>query len=96
MPEVFAQHDLDFGRMDQVRHHIKLSDDTPFKLRARPIHPQDIEAVRKHIQEFLDAGVIKESESPFASLIVVVQKKNGQVRLCIDYKRLNLQTIKDL
>ncbi|XP_076745452.1 retrovirus-related Pol polyprotein from transposon opus [Maylandia zebra] len=95
MPEVFAQHDLDFGRTDQVRHHIKLSDGTPFKLRARPIHPRDIEAVRKHIQELLDAGVIRESESPFASPIVVVRKKNGQVRLCIDYRRLNLQTIKD-
>lgn len=45
MPEVFAQHDLDFGRTDQVRHQIKLSDETPFKLRARPIHPQDLEAV---------------------------------------------------
>ncbi|RXN02810.1 extracellular calcium-sensing receptor-like protein [Labeo rohita] len=70
MPEVFAHHDLDFGRTDQVRHHIKLSDETPFKLRARPIHPQDIEAVRRHIKELLDAGVIRESESPFASPIV--------------------------
>lgn len=78
-----------------MRHHIKLSDETPFKLRARPIHPQDIEAVRRHIQELLDAGVIRESESPFASPIVVVRKKNGQVRLCIDYRRLNIQTIKD-
>lgn len=95
MPDVFAQHDLDFGRTDKVAHNIKLSDETPFKQRARPIHPQDIEAVRKHIQELLDAGVIRESESPFSSPIVVVRKKNGQVRLCIDYRRLNLQTIKD-
>lgn len=95
MSDVFAHHDLDFGRTDQVRHHIKLSDDTPFKLRARPIHPQDIGAVRRHIQELLESGVIRESESPFASPIVVVRKKNGQVRLCIDYRRLNLQTIKD-
>ncbi|RXN19590.1 Retrovirus-related Pol polyprotein from transposon 412 [Labeo rohita] len=95
MPEVFAHHDLPFGRTDQVRHHIKLSDETPFKLCARPIHPQDIEAVRRHIKELLGAGVIRESESPFASPIVVVRKKNGQVRLCIDYRRLNLQTIKD-
>ena len=95
MADVFAHHDQDFGRTDQVRHHIKLSDESPFKLRARPIHPQDIEAVRRHIKELLDAGVIRESESPFASPIVVVRKKNGQVRLCIDYRRLNLQTIKD-
>lgn len=39
MSEVFAQHDLDFGRTDQVKHQIKLSDETPFKHRARPIHP---------------------------------------------------------
>lgn len=95
MPEVFAQHDLDFGRTSKVAHHIKLSDETPFKQRPRPLHPADVEAVRKHIQERLDAGVIWESESPFSSPIVVVKKKNGTVRLCIDYRRLNLQTIKD-
>lgn len=85
MPDVFAQHDLDFGRTDKIKHHIKLSDETPFKHKARPIHPQDIEAVRKHLQELLDAEIIHESESPFSSPIVVVKKKNGDVRLCIDY-----------
>lgn len=95
IPEVFSQHDLDFGHTDKVRHHIKLSDETPFKYRARPIHPHDVDAVRKHLQELFDSGVIRESESPFASPIVVVRKKNGSVRLCIDYRKLNLQTIKD-
>ncbi len=37
--------------------HIKLSDETPFKHRPRPIHPQDVSAVRKHLQELLGAGV---------------------------------------
>ncbi|KAL3992153.1 cell division cycle protein 37 [Sarotherodon galilaeus] len=95
IPEVFAKHDLDFGRTDKVKHQIKLSDPTPFKQRPRPIHPQDFDAVRKHLQELLDSGVIRESDSPFASPIVVARKKNGSVRLCIDYRKLNLQTIKD-
>lgn len=95
MPEVFAQNDLDFGRTDQVKHNIKLSDETPFKHKARPIHPNDLEAVRKHLQELQQAGVIRESTSPFSSPIVVVRKKNGDVRLCIDYRKLNLQTVKD-
>lgn len=95
IPEVFAKHDLDFGRTDMVRHEIKLSDPSAFKQRPRPIHPQDLDAVRKHLQELLQSGVIRESNSPFASPIVVVRKKNGSVRLCIDYRKLNTQTIKD-
>ncbi|KAL0187224.1 hypothetical protein M9458_018894, partial [Cirrhinus mrigala] len=95
MPDVFALHDLDYGHTDKVKHHINLSDNTPFKQRARPIHPQDVDAVRRHLKELLDAGVIRESESPFASPIVVVKKKNNDVRLCIDFRKLNSQTIKD-
>lgn len=93
--DVFAQHDLDYGHATKVKHRIKLSDEAPFKQRSRPIHPRDYEAVRKHLQSLLDAGIIRESESPFSSPIVVVRKKNGDVRLCVDYRRLNLQTIKD-
>uniref|UniRef100_A0A3B1JQK1 Gypsy retrotransposon integrase-like protein 1 n=2 Tax=Astyanax mexicanus TaxID=7994 RepID=A0A3B1JQK1_ASTMX len=95
MPEVFALHDSDFGRTDKVKHQIRLSDETPFKHRPRPIRPQDLDAVRRHLQELSEAGVIRASESPFSSPIVVVRKKNGDVRLCIDYRKLNLRTIKD-
>jgi len=93
MSSVFSRHDLDFGCASHVKHH--LHDNTPFKRRPRPIHPHDIEAVRNHLRELLDAGVIRESKSPFSSPIVVVKKKNRDIRLCIDYRKLNLQTIKD-
>lgn len=95
MPDVFALNDLDYGHTDKVKHRIKLNDDTPFNHQARPIHPQDVDAVRKHLQELLEARIIRESESPFSSPIVVVQKKNNSVRLCIDFRKLNSQTIKD-
>lgn len=84
IPEVFSHHDLDFGRTDRVKHHIRLHDETPFTHRARPIHPRDIEAVRDRLRDLLEAGGIRESESPFSSPIVVICKKNGDVRLCID------------
>lgn len=93
--DVFSKHDLDFGHATTVKHHIKLKDDTPFKQRARLIHPRDLEAVRKHLKSLLEAGVIRESESPYSSPIVVVRKKNGDVRLCVDYRKLNSHTIKD-
>lgn len=96
MSDVFALHDLDFSKTDKVTLCIRLHDQTPFKQRARPIHPQDFDAVRKHLQVLLDAGVIRELESSFSSPIVVVWKKNGGVRLCVDYRKLNLQTIKDV
>ncbi len=95
MPEVFASYDMDYGHADKVKHRIKLSDETPFKHCPRPIHPQDVDAVRKHLQDLLAAGIICESESPFASPIVVVRKKDNSVRLCIDFRKLNSQTIKD-
>ncbi len=93
--DVFSQHDLDFGHATKIKHHIKLKDETPFKQRARPIHPRDFEAVKKHLRTLVDAGIIRESESSFASPIVVVRKKNGDVRLCVDYRKLNVQTIRD-
>lgn len=93
--DVFSHHDLDFGHATKVKHRIQLKDETPFKQRPRPIHPQDYDAVRRHLQTLLDAGVIRESESPFSSPIVVVKKKNGDIRLCVDYRKLNTQTIKD-
>lgn len=95
MPEVFAIDDLSHGCTSAVKHHIRLQDDTPFRERPRPIHPSDREAVKQHLRELLDAGIIRESESPFASPIVVVKKKNGKIRLCVDYRKLNMRTIKD-
>ncbi len=45
------------------------------------------------MQELKESGVIR--ESPFSSPIVVVRKKNGDIRLCVDYRKLNSQTVKD-
>ncbi|KAJ7991580.1 hypothetical protein DPEC_G00285340 [Dallia pectoralis] len=95
IPGIFALDELSFGHTTAVKHTIRLQDETPFKERSRPIHPSDREAVRQHLRELLDASVIRESESPFASPVVVVKKKNGKIRLCIDYRKLNSRTIKD-
>lgn len=65
MSDVFAQHDLDFGRTSKVKHRIKLSDKTVFKQRERPIHLNDLAAVQRHLQELKESGQIRESESPF-------------------------------
>jgi hypothetical protein len=93
--DVFATDEMSNGHTNAVKHHIRLSYETPFKERPRPIHPSDREAVKQHLREPFEAGIIRESESPFASPIVLVKKKNGKIRLCVDYRKLNTRTIKD-
>ena len=82
--QVFSKHDLDIGCTSKVKHQIHLNDEAPFWEGRRRIVPGDYEDVRKHINELLHKGIIRESQSPYASATVVVCKKNGEVCLCID------------
>ena len=43
----------------------------------------------------MDTGIVRESSSPYASSLVVVKKKDGSNRMCVDYRKLNLITIAD-
>jgi len=92
--DVFNQLDFDIGRTDVI-HDIELTPGPAVRERPRPIPPQDFEEVRQHIQQLLDANIIKPSTSPFASPIVLVRKKNGALRMCIDYRRINARTVRD-
>lgn len=51
--------------------------------------------IEKLVKEMLQHGVIQYSNNPFSSLVVVVGKKNGTWRLCVDYRELNQRTVKD-
>ena len=53
------------------------------------------EESEKQIKEMLENGVIKPSTSPWSSPIVSVQKKNGDMRFCVDYRKLNEITVND-
>jgi len=92
---VFSQNDLDLGCTDLSKHHIRLSNEQPFKERHRRVPPHLVEEVRNHLSELLNLGVIRKSESPFASPIVLVRKKDKSLRVCIDYRKLNSRTIRD-
>lgn len=92
---VFYVHEWEVGLAKGVEHCIRLSDTLPFRERSRRITPADIEDVRRHLKYLLETGLIKESRSPYASPIVIVRKKNGKIRMCIDYRTLNSKTVPD-
>ena len=50
----------------------------------------------KHLKEMMEAGVIRKSNSPWASAVVLVQKKDGSFRFCTDLRRLNTRTVRDV
>ncbi len=92
---IFSKGPNDIGRTDLVKHRIVLEDDKPFKQPYRRIPPGMYEEVRQHVKDMLDADVIRESDSPFSSNVVLVRKKDGSLRFCIDYRVLNSKTRKD-
>jgi hypothetical protein len=51
--------------------------------------------VRNHLQHLMEAGVIRRSKSPFSSNVVLVRKKNRDLRMCVDYRQLNNKTKND-
>ena len=92
---IFSTGPTDLGRTDLVEHEIKLTDDTPFKEPYRRIPPGLYEEVRQHLKEMIEAGAIQPSKSPFSSNVVLVRKKDGSLRFCINFRKLNGRTVKD-
>ena len=92
---VFAKNSTDLGSAKGVKHKIRVKNETPFRERSRRIPPAMYDEVKKHIQEMLAAGAIRHSNSPWSSNVVLVRKKDGALRVCIDYRKLNARTIRD-
>ncbi|GFW67428.1 uncharacterized protein K02A2.6-like [Trichonephila clavipes] len=75
--------------------YIALTDDEPIfhKPRRLPFAERDI--VDAQVDEWVKKGIVEPCSSPYASQVVVVKKKDGKSRVCIDYRRLNRKLIKD-
>ena len=85
----FMGPDGKLGRTNLLKHRIDTGNTRPIKQRLRipPIHMQD--AVDKEVDRLLGQGIIEPSESPWSSPLLAVKKKNGEIRLCADLRKLN-------
>lgn len=67
----------------------------PFRLRPYRYIPKQKNKIEQQIREMLQNGIIQHSSSPFASPVLLVNKKDGEWRLCVDYRKLNAYTLKN-
>ncbi len=92
---VFSRHHLDCGEAREFCHRIRLTNDRPFRLPYRRISPAHYHKLKETLDEMEAKNIIRKSCSEFASPLVLVWKKNGDLRICTDFRWLNARTVKD-
>ena len=85
-PDVFT--DMP-GETDVIQHRVKLTDDTPKHCKTYPLLYAMREELRNEVDSMLEMRVVRPSTSPYASPIVMVKKKDGSNRVCVDFRKLN-------
>ena len=93
---LFAMSLSELGKTSLVQHDIKLDDLTLFKEHDQRIPQHQYEEVKKYLQEMIEIGAICKSTSLWESPIILVCKKYGDLCFCIDLRKLNNRTIKDV
>ena len=93
--EAFSASAKDLRRTNLIYHTIDIGDSGPVRQGMRRIPPDQIGVLKAKVDELQSARMVEPSCSPFASPTILVKKKDGSWRLCIDYRKLNSVTKKD-
>ena len=92
--DVFSQGDADLGNTPLLEHGIE-THGPPLRQPYRRQNPAVRREEMAQVQQMLSSRVIRPSNSPWASPVVMVRKKDGSLRFCVDFRQLNAATIKD-
>ena len=92
---IFAKDDTDLGCFVGVEHHIDTGDAKPIKQPMRRVPLAFTGEEEKHLKKMLDCKVIQPSTSEWSSPSVLIRKRDGDIRWCIDFRAINQVTRKD-
>lgn len=92
----FATKERPLGRVIGYLFEVDTGNAKPIHSSLRRTSPAERAIVREEIAKMLEMDVIRPSKSPWSSAIVLVTKKDGATRFCVDYRRVNDLTIKDV
>ena len=93
--DVFSEGSHDLGRTSEVKHTIDTGDARPIRQPARRLPLSRMEEASQLISDMSKQGIIEPSSSPWTAPVVLVKKKDGSSRFCVDYRKLNEITKKD-
>ena len=87
--DVLSVSDDDLGRTNIVKHQIDIGDATPVRQPPRSLPFHQRETVQQHVDKMLRNGIIEPSKGPWSSPVVLVEKKDGTRRFCVDFRKVN-------
>ena len=91
----FSKDKHDIGKIDDLKLKINLHDYEPVKRSYTSLPKPLYKEVKEYIEDMLAQGWVQKSNSSYSSPLVCVRKKDGSLRLCVDYRKLNSKTIPD-
>lgn len=92
--DVFSKSTRNMGLTTLTKHKIDVGDAAPIKCRPYRVSQKERQLIDEQIREMLESNVIRPCHSPWASPVVLVKKKDGSTRFCVDYRKLNNVTRK--
>ncbi|UYV66609.1 K02A2.6-like [Cordylochernes scorpioides] len=84
------------GKTNLAKHRIDTENAKPIKHKPHRVSPKERDIIKEQIQDMLQEGVIRASSSPWAFPVILVRKRDGNWRFCVDYRKLNSITVKDV